>query len=257
MNLKAIYDLLIKELSDYQLTKPKPWINGLIDGISGSNLIRQSLIPHKNRFAYVILDSTLEIAYKNFIVNEKKIGNFPSSKWKFRDEIEKLVKKHTNFDQEVWDEVNYFYKIRTGLYHEDSDKTVTDETVNNFQELVEFFIEKLFNVSCSELTPLTQSLISTSLKESSKIPINNIPQKINVIVVAVGESDSKTPEEIQNILKKKGFRGSINTATISTYLNHTFSYLFHKENDTWRLSEEGMTRYDDLKKTYLKGVDDE
>ena len=232
--------------------KTKPWVSGLIDGISASNLIRQSLIPHRNRLAYIVLDSTLEIAFKNFIINVKKISNIPDSKWKYRDEIEKIVKKNTSIEQEVWDEVNYFYKIRTGLYHEDSDKTVIDETINNFQELVEFFIEELFNIKCSELIPLTQSLIPAASKELSKIPINNIPQKINVVVVAIGESESQSPDDVLTVLKKKGFRGKINTNTISIYLNHAFPYLFHKDDGVWKLSEEGINRYKEMKKTYLK-----
>lgn len=228
-----------------------PWLTGLIDGISASNLIKTSIIEHKNRFAFIVLDSTLEIAFKNYIKNVKKIPGLPDSIWKSREAIIKIVKKNSNLDKEVWNDIDYFYNIRTGLYHEDSEKTVTDSTLHDFQELVQFCIEELFSVRCSDMIPLVQSLLPISTVESTKIPINRIPEKINVVVVAIHESESKNPQDILNVLKKKGFRGEINSNTISIYLNHTFSYLFHNDDGIWKLSEEGKARYDEMKNTYL------
>jgi len=228
-----------------------PWLNGIIDGINASNLIRASTIEHKNRFAFILLDSTLEIAFKNFLTNVKKIPKLDDSIWKSRDAIIKIVKKNSSLDKEVWEDIEYFYKIRTGLYHEDSEKTVTDGTVNDFQELVQFCIEELFTIRCSDLIPMVQTLLPIGSTEITKIPINRIPEKINVVVVAVAESESKNPQDILEVLKKKGFRGQINSSTITIYLNHTFSYLFHNEEGIWKLSEEGKGRYEEMKNTYL------
>ncbi len=132
----------------------QPWLNGLIDGLSASNLIRNSIIENKNRIAFIILDSTLEIAFKNFILNVKKLPSISESTWRNRETVNKIVKKHTDFDPETWKEVDYFYRIRTGLYHADSEKTVTNTIVNDFQDTVEFFINNLFNIQCSKLVPL-------------------------------------------------------------------------------------------------------
>ena len=259
MSLKANYDVPKTFLGQYfmiedLMQKTKPWISGLIDGLSGSNLIRSSTISHKNRIAFIILDSTLEITFKNYLVNEKRINTIPKEKWKHREEIVKIVKNKVTFEKEIWDAIDYFYGLRIGLYHEDAEKTVTDGTVGDFQELVEFVIDTLFGIKCSEATPLSESLLPTKDVESDKIPVNRIPEKINVVVVAVAESESKNPQEINDFLRKKGFRGKISNSTICIYLNHTFSYLFHKEDSIWKLSDEGKNRYEELRSLYLPQI---
>lgn len=244
------------------MNRLSPWLRGLIDGLDASNLIRLSTIPHKNRIALIILDSTLEMSFKNYLENVKKITNIPDEKWKHREQVIKIVKDNITFDDETWQQVNYFYKLRVGLYHEDASKTVPDETISNFQELVEFMINQFFNTKSSDLTAIPQNLIPIPHDEllqhaevknslSQEIPINKIPEKINVIVVAVKESKSKNPVEINDVLKRKGFRGEISNNTISIYLNSTFSYLFYKTEDAWILSSEGEKRYDELRRTYL------
>lgn len=232
----------------------KPWIKGIIDGINGSNLIRSSSIEHKNRIAFIILDSTLEIAFKTYLVNELKIKSIPTEKWKHREEVIKIMKTKVKFEDDVWGAIDYFYNIRIGLYHQDSDKTVTDGTVGDFQELVEFCIDNLFSVNCSELSVLPTSLLPPKESEPGKIPINQIREKINVILIAVKESQSKNPIELNEVLKKKGFRGKITNTNITIYLNHTFSYLFHQEDGIWKLSEEGEKRYEELRRTYLPPI---
>ena len=67
-----------------------PWLNGILDGINASNLIRASTIEHKNRFAFILLDSTLEITFKNFL-NKQGVIIFAAYYDHFQ--VEKL-KKH-------------------------------------------------------------------------------------------------------------------------------------------------------------------
>lgn len=232
------------------MAKTQPWINGLIDGLSASNLIRNSAIEHKNRIAFIILDSTLEIAFKKYIENVKRIPNIQESTWKSREAIIKILKKNTSFDKEVWEDTEYFYKIRTGMYHEDSEKTVSDTTIGNFQELVEFFIDNLFTIKCSEMVPLTQSLIPTKDIEPGKIPINRISERINVIVVAIAESKSKNAVEVNEFLKKKGFKGRISNSVISANINHYYSHFFYFD-EYWKLSESGQERYNEIRKSYV------
>lgn len=240
------------------MAKTRPWIIGLIDGLSAANLIKSSSIAHKNRFAFIVLDSTLEIAFKNFLVNEKKISTIPESQWKFREKIIKIMKKNVKFDKDVWSDIDYFYNLRVGLYHEDAEKTVIDETVNKFQELVEFVLDNLFEIESSSMVPLTQSLIPLKESPSEGIPINRIPEKINVLVVAVAESKSKEPNELNEFLKIKGFRGKLSNNTMSVYLNNTMKHLFYFD-DYWKLSQEGKIRYDEFRKSYvtLKKKDDD
>lgn len=260
------------------MTRKRPWVNGLIDGISAANLIRFSTIPHKNRIAFIILDSTLEIAFKKFLVNVKGIKTIDESVWRYRDKINKIVSKNTDFEKEVWEDVDYYYEIRTGLYHEDSEKTVTDELLNEFQELVEFFIDNMFNVICSQLVPVTTSLISfpdqtieqdqkigdqttgdqiTKQKnhsiqmemEANGIPINKIRQKIDVLIISIGESTCHNYDEITEMLKRKGFRGNFDKSIIRIYLNNIYKHMFYFDK-YWKLSEVGAAKYKELRKSY-------
>jgi len=232
----------------------KPWVTGIIDGLSASNLIRSSNIENKNRLAFIVLDSTLEISFKNFIFNVKKLSGITESTLRNREPLNKIVKKHTDFDQDTWDEVEYFYKIRTGLYHADSEKTVTNTVISDFQDTVEFFVNNLFSIKCLELLPLTHSLLTTNeknQKENGKIPINKIKEKINVVIVAVGESQSNNAEEIIGHLHKKGFKSEITKTEINRYLNHHYKHYFYLE-EYWRLSEAGQDRYNMIEKAHKK-----
>lgn len=237
------------------LAKIRPWIRGLIDGLTASDLIRSSSLSYKNRIAFIILDSTLEITFKNYIVNVKKINNIPKTKWKFRDEIHKIIKKKTSFEKQIWDDIEYFYELRTGLYHEDASKTVPDETIENFQELVEFVIDELFGIESSKLVAETKSNItleSEKVDESDNIhiPINEIKEIINVIVIAVSESKSTNATEINAVLRKLGLKKQLSNSYVNRYLNHIFKHLFYYDQ-FWRLSQEGTSRLDTIRKSYV------
>lgn len=237
------------------LTRQRPWIRGLIDGLTASDLVRSSLLSYKNRIAFIILDSTLEITFKNYIVNVKKITNIPKTKWKFRDEIHKIIKKHTNFEKQIWDDIEYFYDLRTGLYHEDAGKTVPDDTVENFQELVEFIINELFDIQSSQLVAETKSNVPMKPQKSDEsetvhIPINEIKELINVIVVAISESKSTSATEINAVLRKLGFKKSFSNSYVNRYLNHTFKHLFYYDQ-YWKLSDEGISRLNTIRNSYL------
>ena len=237
------------------LAKIRPWIRGLIDGLTASDLIRSSSLSYKNRIAFIILDSTLEITFKNYIVNVKKIANIPNTKWKFRDEIHKIMKKKTSFEKQIWDDIEYFYELRTGLYHEDASKTVPDETIENFQELVEFVIDELFGIESSKLVAETKSNItleSEKVDESDNIhiPINEIKEIINVIVIAVSESKSTNATEINAVLRKLGLKKQLLNSYVNRYLNNIFKHLFYYDQ-FWRLSQEGTSRLDTIRKSYV------
>lgn len=233
-----------------------PWLSGIIDGLAASNLVRSSNIPHRNRIALIILDSTIEIVFKKYLENVKNIRGLPDNIWQHREQLLKVVKKHTDFQQDIWDELDYFYQIRTGLYHEDSEKTVTDETIRDFQESVEFITDNLFAIQCLEVVPLTTSLLPSTYVESDEISINRVPERINVILVAVAASKSRNAAELNEVLKRKGFRGKIPNSVISANLNHHYSHLFYFK-EFWRLSDEGQRRYDKIRKSYLEGHEKE
>lgn len=237
------------------MSRIAPWVFGLIDGLAASNLVRSSLIEHKERIAFIILDSTLEQVFKKYITNVKKINNIQDTiKWEKREFLIKLVKGKTDFAKETWDDVDFFYNIRTGLYHEESEKTVSPSSIGRFQELVEYFINELFGVVCSEIIPLTSSLLPTKedveITTNGNISINLIKEKINVLIVAVAESQSKSTIELKEVLRRKGLKEEISSSVISVYLaGKSYKHLFYFE-DYWKLTDEGRRKYENIKMSF-------
>lgn len=233
-----------------------PWVFGLIDGLAASNLVRASLIEHKERIAFIILDSTLEQVFKKYITNVRKINNIQdTTKWEKREFLIKLVKGKTDFAKETWDDVDFFYNIRTGLYHEESEKTVSPSSVGRFQELVEYFINELFDVVCYEIIPLTSSLFPTKedveITTNGNVSINLIKEKINVLIVAVAESQSKSTVELKEVLRRKGLKEEISSSVISVYLTgKSYKHLFYFE-DYWKLTDEGRRKYENIKMSFI------
>lgn len=230
--------------------KVKPWIPGLIDNLVGSNLIRSTTISHKNRLALIVLDSALEIAFKNFLVFEKKF-TIPKDKIKEREQLHRIIKRHTTFDNEVWSRIDFFYKLRCDLYHEEAEKTLSDPLIEEFHELVEFSIDQLFGIESRKLVLPIKDIFPSEEQVKTAIPINRVKEKINVIVVAVKESQPKSAEEVQETLKRMGYRGSLPVGVINNNLKHWYPHLFYFDGAarSWKLSDEGARRYDEIRKT--------
>lgn len=232
------------------MAKIKPWIQGLIDNLAGSNLIRTTTIQHRNRLALILLDSALEIAFKNFLEFEKKF-NIARVAIKERENLHKIIKKHTKFDNEVWSRIDFFYKLRCDLYHEEAEKTLSDSLIEEFHELVEFVIDQLFGIESAKSTPSITDILPTKQPIAAGIPVGQIKEKINVLVVAVRESQARSAAEIQEALERLGYRGKMSVGVINDNLKHWYPHLFYydKTSGTWKLSAEGERRYDQIRES--------
>ena len=60
------------------VVRKKPWTRGLYEGVIAAHMIAKQKYAQKNRIALIVLDSTLEIAFKEFLVNDS--GTFYSDK---------------------------------------------------------------------------------------------------------------------------------------------------------------------------------
>ena len=87
----------------------KPWLLGLVEAIDAVDLLERSPLETKNRFSLIVLDSTFEIALKEFIVHNKKLF----SPREFDDvAIATLFKKRTQVIN-VSDHLNLFFSERS------------------------------------------------------------------------------------------------------------------------------------------------
>jgi len=128
----------------------KPWSAGLLDSVIASELISKYPLTQKNRIAFIVLDSTLEIAYKEYLVNEKAIGIAAFKKIaENRADIQAEVAKHLKLDPQVFKKVDHYYKLRCDLIHQRATPNVTDSQIEDYRTIVEDLLEAMFGLKFS------------------------------------------------------------------------------------------------------------
>ncbi|WP_282085277.1 ATP-binding protein [Aquimarina algiphila] len=128
----------------------KPWTKGHYESIIAVEEISKLKIEQSNRIAMLLLDSTLEIAFKDYLVNdsgEAYSANRLADIMKNRAKVHTEVKKHTKFKSGTWDKVKYFYNLRCELVHKRAAVSISDSELSNFRNLTEYILKKLFKLN--------------------------------------------------------------------------------------------------------------
>lgn len=132
------------------LAKSKPWIRGIYEGIIAVDKIFKLKLDQKNRICLILLDSILEIGFKEYLVNESKtyysdaqIKNIFSKRHLVHNEIKK---SKTRISKRTWPKIVFYYDLRCKLIHERATMNFTDAQIAEFTSLVEYVLKKLFNV---------------------------------------------------------------------------------------------------------------
>lgn len=143
---KPRYGDLVKQ-ANLQVGKEKPWTIGLYESIIAIEVIFRQRLEQKNRICLIILDSTLEIAFKEFLVNEsgEKYGDqrllqLFGNRENVHDEIRKFVK----IEEETWKKIGHYYRLRSKLVHERATVPVGDGEVRDYRGIVQSVLRKLF-----------------------------------------------------------------------------------------------------------------
>lgn len=134
------------------IEKTKPWTKGLTEGIVAVDyLLRQRLVT-KNRIALILLDSTLEIAFKEYLVygtgepyTDEKLLNL----FKVRHNVENEIKKYpiaNCIDNEEWNRIKYYYNLRCKLVHEKASVTIIEKDIQDYREIVEKILSNFFEL---------------------------------------------------------------------------------------------------------------
>ena len=132
-----------------KLVNDKPYTAGIVDGIVAAQLIKEKTkLQFKNRILLLILDSCLEIAFKDYLVCETpssiaevRLQGF--SRINLENEVEKYI---FTGDSILWTKVQYFYKLRCDLTHKRSSATINDAQLEQFEKLVYKLFKKMFGV---------------------------------------------------------------------------------------------------------------
>jgi len=142
------YPDLIKQ-ANKTVVKDKPWTKGLYEGIAAVDLIFKQRLDEKSRICLIILDSTLEIAFKEYLVNDSG-GYYSDSKIKTlfgkRHLVHKEVKRFVKLKDGIWKKIDFYYNLRCKLIHERATVGITDPQIEDLRDVVEEVLKKLFDL---------------------------------------------------------------------------------------------------------------
>lgn len=132
-----------------RLSKTKPWVTGLFEGIIAADVVSKQDLEQANRITLIILDSTMEIALKEYLVNES--GQYYSNKklnetFESRHKVITEVKKYTTIPESVWKKLAHYNGIRNNLIHQRATGTVRDSEIQDFRDTVERVLKVLFDL---------------------------------------------------------------------------------------------------------------
>ncbi len=135
--------------NNQQIIKEQPWTVGLVEAIAAVDLVRRQKFQTKNRIALLLLDSSFEIALKEFIVHTQGLnlgGKTFEELFNKRDAVIKVVRQKVNIDSVTLRKIEHYYRLRNKLVHERATVEVTDEDIDNYEETVQHVLTLLFNL---------------------------------------------------------------------------------------------------------------
>ncbi len=132
-----------------KLASQKPWVIGIYEVAAAFHAISKLQIQQKNRILLLLLDSGLEIAFKEYLQNESsqsysedRLKNI----MKNRHEVHKEVKSSKSFTQAEWKKVDYYYTKRSEIVHKRASVAIPDGEIQDFKALYEHITTELFGL---------------------------------------------------------------------------------------------------------------
>jgi hypothetical protein len=137
------------ELKNHKLADKKPWTVGLFETIIAVDWVLKQNFQQKNRIALILLDSSLEIAFKEYLLNES--GQAYSALrfqqlFSNRTDLQTEVAKFANISKTDWGKINHYYRSRNQLIHQRSSAAISDPEIGDFRRTVERVLTKLFGL---------------------------------------------------------------------------------------------------------------
>ncbi len=203
-----------------------------------------SSLASKNRHALILLDSTLEIAFKDFLMYVRGIKDLDATHAEHREVLHRIVRRHVGFEKRVWDSIDFFYARRCNLYHEDASSTLTDDMVFDFFNLVIWVIDQMFGAEVQGLIIPPEQLFTPARRVSTDV--NKTTTQVDALLVAIGGQGVADVAEILDRLGQLGYRKSLAPKRVGSLLaNASYRHLFHRDAKSGRigLSDAGAQRY--------------
>lgn len=132
-----------------ETVKSKPWARGLYEGVIAADLISKQKLEQKNRIALIVLDSTLEIAFKEYLVNESGAAYSDTRLLQIfgnRSAVHTEIKQYVRIAAATWKKIEHYYRVRCKLVHERVTVGIADTQIQDFREVVEGVLKKLYKL---------------------------------------------------------------------------------------------------------------
>lgn len=127
-----------------------PWTRGLYEGIIAEELLfRQRHLEQKNRICLILLDSTVEIALKDFLGNElaQPLGDAKLEQlFKNRISVHQEAMKHILTGDRIWQKLEHYYKLRCELIHRRVNPSISDELVDDMRSCLQKLLKAAFGL---------------------------------------------------------------------------------------------------------------
>lgn len=139
----------VVEQENKSISNSEPWTTGLYESIIAVDWILKTKLEQRNRFALILLDSTMEIAFKEYLVNnakssysEKRLAEIFSN----RLEVHKEIQSNISITESLWKKIKHFYDLRCQLVHRKATVSISDNDITQFRKLVEDVLKKLYKL---------------------------------------------------------------------------------------------------------------
>lgn len=135
------------EKANEEIVRSKPWAKGLSEGIAAAKIILDKPLVERNRIALIILDSTLEIAFKEYLVNEVADGVSDQRLrhlFSNRHFVEQEVRRHLTISNRDLRKVRFYYNLRCELIHRKASSSISDDDVEDYKWIVARLLRKMF-----------------------------------------------------------------------------------------------------------------
>jgi hypothetical protein len=142
------YSGSLEQLNSNVIDK-KPWAKGPVEADIAVELILKQKLEQKNRLSLIILDSTLEIAYKDFLVHESGTHYTDAqlaALFNARHKVEQEVQKFIPFKPSLQKQLKFYYGLRCKLIHERSTAGIPDREIEHFRKVAHRVLARLFGL---------------------------------------------------------------------------------------------------------------
>jgi hypothetical protein len=129
--------------------KKFPWARALVENIYVVDLILAKFkLENKNRFALILLDSCLEIAFRDYLfrVTGLRFSKKQKEELVQRRKLYSAVRSNSHLADGIWKSVDFFYTLRNSLYHEVASTEITDSDIEHFRKLVATVLRSLHGI---------------------------------------------------------------------------------------------------------------